>query len=86
MEGVWSNFNQSISLTIQHDYVADGAVSKDKKRKRKKDKDSDAEEDVNVPVGSDRIERVKENDTETETEPLKSSTNDPVDTNEDKKG
>lgn len=67
--------------------MADGAVSKEKKRKRKKDKDSDAEEDVNVPVGSDRIENVKENDTETEAEPLiKISANDPAETNEEKKG
>ncbi|XP_037024838.1 translocation protein SEC62 isoform X2 [Bradysia coprophila] len=71
----------------KHDYMADGAASKEKKRKRKKDKDSDAEEDVNVPVGSDRIENVKENDTETEAEPLiKVSANEPAETNEEKKG
>lgn len=71
---------------IQHDYVADGSVSKDKKRKRKKDKDSDAEEETNVPIEPEKIENIKEHDTETIAEELKISRKDSVDVNEEKKG
>lgn len=60
-------------------------MSKEKKRKRKKDKDSDAEEDTNVPIEAEKIENIKEHDTETITEGLKLSRKDSVE-NEEKKG
>lgn len=71
---------------IQHDYVADGSVSKDKKKKRKKDKDSDAEEDANVPVEAEVIENIKEHDTDTIAEGLKISRKDSAELSEEKKG
>lgn len=74
------------SLLVQHDYVADGSVSKDKKRKRKKDKDSDAEEDPNVPIEPEKIENIKEHDSETIAEELKISRKDSVEISEEKKG
>lgn len=61
-------------------------MSKEKKRKRKKDKDSDAEEDANVPIESERIENIKEHDTDAIIEGLKISKNDFVETNEEQKG
>lgn len=73
-------------MIVQHDYVADGSVSKDKKRKRKKDKDSDAEEDANVPIEPEKIENIKEHDSETIAEELKISRKDSVEISEEKKG
>lgn len=61
-------------------------MSKEKKRKRKKDKDSDAEEDANVPIESEKIENIKEHDTETLAEGLKISRSDSVEISEEKKG
>jgi len=70
----------------KHDYITDGSVSKDKKRKRKKDKDSDAEEETNLHIEPEKIENIKEHDTDTISEGLKISRNDSVEQNEEKKG
>lgn len=61
-------------------------MSKEKKRKRKKDKDSDAEEDANVPIEPEKIENIKEHDTETIAEGLKITRSDSVEISEEKKG
>lgn len=61
-------------------------MSKEKKRKRKKDKDSDAEEDTNVPLEPEKIENIKEHDTDTIAEGLMISRNDSIELNEEKKG
>ncbi len=60
-------------------------MSKEKKRKRKKDKDSDAEEDVNAPIEAEKIENIKEHDTETIVETVKVLRSDSVETNEEEK-
>jgi len=69
----------------KHDYI-DGSASKEKKKKRKKDKDSDAEEDTNVPIEPEKIENIKEHDTDPITEGLKISRSDSVESNEERKG
>lgn len=75
-------------IHLQHDYIADGSVTKEKKRKNKhkKDKDSDAEEDASVPLEPEKIENIKEHDSETVDEVLKMARNESVESNEEKKG
>lgn len=61
-------------------------MPKDKKRKRKKDKDSDAEEDTNVLIEPEKIENIKEHDTDTIDEGLKITRKDSVEKSQAKKG